>query len=132
MEQLHQSLNSLKLLRTNVGQIFETLYNGEEHGENKFLQELQELLTSTNTHLRLVIYIFDSFPFFETFINWNKIIFDRDLESTINSLSTPPAPLNLGNTSYLAQELSQDRQALYSQLVNSYKWIDKVRLICKL
>lgn len=69
MEQLHQSLNSLKLLRTNVGQIFETLYNGEEHGENKFLQELQELLTSTNTHLRLVIHIFDSFRSIKTFIN---------------------------------------------------------------
>lgn len=57
MEQLHQATNSLKLLRTNVGQIFETLYNGEEHGENKFLQELQDLLTSTNSHLRLVINI---------------------------------------------------------------------------
>lgn len=60
MDQLHQGLSSLKLLRTNVGQIFETLgggiriEHGEEHGENKFLQELQELLTSTNTHLRLV------------------------------------------------------------------------------
>lgn len=107
MDQLHSSLNSLKLLRLNVGQIFEALgggiriEHGEEHGENKFLHELQELLTSTNTHL-------------------------RDLETTVNSLTTPPAPLALGNTSHLAQELSQDRQALYSQLVNSYKWIDKV------
>ncbi|XP_055303854.1 mediator of RNA polymerase II transcription subunit 27 [Sitodiplosis mosellana] len=107
MDQLHTALGSLKLLRTSVGQIFETLgggiriEHGEEHGENKFLHELQELLTLTNTHL-------------------------RDLESTINSLSTPPAPLTLGNTSFLTQELSQDRQALYSQLVNSYKWIDKV------
>lgn len=60
MEQLHQALASLKLLRTNVGQIFETLGGGirieygEEHGENKFLHELQDLLTSTNSHLRLV------------------------------------------------------------------------------
>lgn len=57
-------------------------------------------------------------------LNW----YLRDLESTINSLSTPPAPLTLGNTAFLTQELSQDRQALYSQLVNSYKWIDKVKI----
>lgn len=61
MDQLHSSLNSLKLLRLNVGQIFEALgggiriEHGEEHGENKFLHELQELLTSTNSHLRFVL-----------------------------------------------------------------------------
>lgn len=61
MEQLHQALASLKFLRTNVGQIFETLgggiriEHGEEHGENKFLLELQDLLTSTNSHLGFVI-----------------------------------------------------------------------------
>lgn len=60
MDQLHSALGSLKLLRTSVGQIFETLgggiriEHGEEQGENKFLHELQELLTLTNTHLRLV------------------------------------------------------------------------------
>lgn len=60
MDQLHSALGSLKLLRTSVGQIFETLgggiriEHGEEHGENKFLHELQELLTLTNTHLRFV------------------------------------------------------------------------------
>lgn len=60
MDQLHSALGSLKLLRTSVGQIFETLgggiriEHGEEQGDNKFLHELQELLTLTNTHLRLV------------------------------------------------------------------------------
>lgn len=60
MEQLHTAVSSLKFLRTNVGQIFEILgsgirvEHGEEQGDNKFLQELQELLTSTNTHLRFV------------------------------------------------------------------------------
>lgn len=48
----------------------------------------------------------------------------RELESIANGLT--PAPFNLGNTSYLSQETTQERQALYSQLVNSYKWIDKV------
>ena len=44
----------------------------------------------------------------------------------MNSLSAPPGPFNLGNTAYLSQESTQDRQALYAQLVNSYKWTDKV------
>lgn len=57
MEQLHSALSTLKLLRANVGQIFETLGSGiriehSDDGENKFLQETQELLTSTNTNLR--------------------------------------------------------------------------------
>lgn len=50
----------------------------------------------------------------------------RDLESIINGLTPPQAPFTLGNTSFLSQETTQERQALYSQLVNSYKWIDKV------
>jgi mediator of RNA polymerase II transcription subunit 27 len=51
----------------------------------------------------------------------------RDVEQAVNSLSAPPGPFNLGNTAYLSQESTQDRQALYSQLVHSYKWTDKVR-----
>lgn len=57
MEQLQSSLANIKTLRTTVAQVFETLANGvrSEHGtdgESKFLQELQELLSATNTHLR--------------------------------------------------------------------------------
>lgn len=50
----------------------------------------------------------------------------RELESTTNGLTPPPTPFQLGNTSFLSQETSLERQGLYSQLVNSYKWIDKV------
>lgn len=57
MEQLQTALSAVKVLRTNVGQVFETLGGGirveqGEDGENKFLHELQELLTSTNSNLR--------------------------------------------------------------------------------
>lgn len=105
MEQLNSALVSIKVLRARVGQVFETLGNGirAEHGEEgretKFLMELQELLNAVNNNL-------------------------RDLESIANGLT--PAPFNLGNTSFLSQETTQERQALYSQLVNSYKWIDKI------
>lgn len=50
----------------------------------------------------------------------------RDVEQSIGNLTTPPGPFPLGNTAYLSQETTQERQALYSQLVNSYKWTDKV------
>lgn len=57
MEQLQTSMAAVKILRTSVAQVFETLANGVrvehgENGDNKFLQEMQELLTATNTHLR--------------------------------------------------------------------------------
>uniref|UniRef100_A0A1Y1LMM7 Mediator of RNA polymerase II transcription subunit 27 n=1 Tax=Photinus pyralis TaxID=7054 RepID=A0A1Y1LMM7_PHOPY len=108
LEQLHSALNYLKVLRSNVGQVFETVSNGlganhgEEGKENKFMIELQELLTTVNNNL-------------------------RDIETTVSNLTTPTGPFNLGNTSYLSQETTQERQALYSQLVNSYRWTDKVR-----
>lgn len=104
---LHTALNAVKVLRSSVGQVFDTLGNGlrADHGEDgkdtKFLFELQELLSTVNINL-------------------------RDVEQAVGSLSSPPGPFNLGNTTYLSQESTQDRQALYSQLVNSYKWTDKV------
>lgn len=55
----------------------------------------------------------------------NKYNFS-ELETAVNSFSAATGPFNLGNTSFLAQETSQERQVLYSQLVNSYKWIDKI------
>lgn len=108
LEQLHVALNSIKVLRSNVGQVFETVSNGlrADHGEdgkeNKFMLELQDLLTTVNNNL-------------------------RDVETSVSSLTPPPGPFNLANTTYLSQETTQERQALYGQLVNSYKWTDKIR-----
>lgn len=48
------------------------------------------------------------------------------METTTASLQPPAGPFTLGNTAYLSQETTLERQALYSQLVNSYKWVDKV------
>lgn len=107
MDQLNSALIAIKQLRSSIGQVFEALANGvrSEQGEDgkdgKFLIEFQELVSTCNLNL-------------------------RDVESLINGLTPPPAPFNLGNTSYLAQETTEERQALYSQLVNSYKWVDKI------
>lgn len=48
------------------------------------------------------------------------------METSSGALQPPAGPFNLGNTAYLSQETTLERQALYPQLVNSYKWIDKV------
>ncbi|KAL1117187.1 hypothetical protein AAG570_004514 [Ranatra chinensis] len=107
MEPLHTALGAIKVLRCSVGQVFSCLANGvrADHGEEgrdaKFLSELDELLSSVTQHL-------------------------RDVEQAVNSLSQPPGPFTLGNTSFLSQECTQERQALYSQLVLSYKWTDKI------
>lgn len=64
---------------------------------------------------------------------WIRLLFKRvyrDVEQAVSSLSQPPGPFSLGNTSFLSQECTQERQALYSQLVLSYKWTDKVFSFC--
>lgn len=57
VEQLISALTHLKHLRTNVAQIFETLgagvqYEPGEDNENKFLHEIQDILSSANINLR--------------------------------------------------------------------------------
>ncbi|KAG5858435.1 hypothetical protein JTB14_005805 [Gonioctena quinquepunctata] len=105
IDQLNAALNSIKVLRSNVRSVFESVSNGlrADHGEDgKFTLELQELLTTVNNNL-------------------------RDVENSVSSLTPPPGAFSLGNTTYLSQETTQERQALYGQLVNSYKWTDKIR-----
>ncbi|KAJ8666949.1 hypothetical protein QAD02_008611 [Eretmocerus hayati] len=107
MDQLQTSLSALKALRSSVSQVFCSLASGiradhgEEQKENKYLLELQELLTTVGTNL-------------------------RDVEQSVNSLVPPPGPFSLGNTAYLGNETTPERQALYDALVKSYKWTDKV------
>lgn len=109
MESLFTALSAVKTLRSNVGQVFETLGNGlradhgEEGRETKFLLELQDLLNTVNSNV-------------------------RDVETAVASLTPPPAGFfNLGNSAYLNQECIPERQNLYGQLVLSYKWTDKIR-----
>lgn len=58
MDNLYTALNSIKVLRCSVGQVFSCLANGlrADHGEEgkdaKFLSEVDELLSSVTHHLR--------------------------------------------------------------------------------
>lgn len=129
MEQLQTALTAIKVLRSSVGQVFDSLGNGlradhgEENKENKYLLELQELLTTVNVNLRYLVFndIFTTY----LYIILNSFLY-RDVEQAVSSLNPPPGPFNLASTTYLSQETTQERQALYSTLVNSYKWTDKV------
>ena len=62
MEQLQTALIAIKVLRSSVGQVFDSLGNGlradhgEENKENKYLLELQELLTTVNVNLRYLVF----------------------------------------------------------------------------
>lgn len=105
IQRITAALSSVKVLRASVGHIFETLASGvnsEESEKGKYLVELQEQLNAVTVNL-------------------------RDVESTIGTLQTPQGPLGLGNTAFLSQETTLDRQNMYPQLVNSYKWMEKVR-----
>lgn len=127
MEQLNSALSTLNHLRTNVTQIFETLcagvnYENGEDSDYTFLQEIQKLLIAANINLRFIIDIERQWNVFVEGIFSNC----RNLESTTNGFTLPPSTSSLGNTSFLAQEVPADRIALYSQLIDSYKWMDKV------
>lgn len=106
---LFSALNSIQVLRSNVGQIFETLGNGlrSDHGdigkETKFFLELQELLNTVNANL-------------------------RDVETAVANLQPPPSGFfKIGSSAYLNQEWMQDRQTLYGPLILSHRWTDKVK-----
>jgi len=103
MEQVTATLSAVRALRSCVGQVFETLAGGHR-GERdpRFVSDLQELLLTVSSAI-------------------------RDVEQSANALVVPPSGnFSLGNTTFLSQEVSQERHALYSQLVNSYKWTDKI------
>ncbi|GAB6020296.1 Mediator of RNA polymerase II transcription subunit 27 [Chamberlinius hualienensis] len=103
-----QTLRALKLLRSNVSYIFESLSEcpkSSQTGEGKekvFLADLQQCLHNVTTQV-------------------------RDLENAANSLVQPNASCNLSNCGLLSQDPSQERSALYLQMIQSYKWTDKVR-----
>ncbi|XP_011297614.1 mediator of RNA polymerase II transcription subunit 27 [Fopius arisanus] len=105
-QQLSNALTAVRVLRSSVRQVFDSVANGlrsdhgDENKDSKYLSELQELLFTAHANL-------------------------RDVEQAVGTLNPPPGPFSLGSTTYLSQETSQERQALYSTLVNSYKWCDK-------
>jgi hypothetical protein len=48
------------------------------------------------------------------------------MDANISGLTQPIGPFNLGNSTFINQEVDPQRIPLYSQLVDSYKWMEKV------
>uniref|UniRef100_A0A336LCX8 CSON000371 protein n=1 Tax=Culicoides sonorensis TaxID=179676 RepID=A0A336LCX8_CULSO len=107
VENIGTALTALKRLRSSVGQVFQTLSNGAENESNvderdsKFLLELQEELNIVNGNL-------------------------KDTETCVNNLIVPGGGFTLSNTAFLSHETHAEKQALYPQLVHSYKWHDRL------
>ncbi|CAB3373327.1 Hypothetical predicted protein [Cloeon dipterum] len=111
LDALNEALKAVSSLRSCVGNFFLSLSqgvrseHGEDHRETKYILELQDLVAEISSNMRKV-------------------------EQTCSSIPLPPdGQINLGNTAHLAHETTQDRQALYSELVGSYKWTDKLHEI---
>ncbi len=49
----------------------------------------------------------------------------KDVESSINTLNVPSGPFNLGNAALLNYETNMERQNMYNELINGYKWYEK-------
>lgn len=72
MEQINSAINSVKVLRSNVGEVFLSLSNGINQDNDETLLKIQELLNLVNQNL-------------------------RDLEQNVSTLNSPTGPFNLGN-----------------------------------
>ncbi|XP_013784572.1 mediator of RNA polymerase II transcription subunit 27-like, partial [Limulus polyphemus] len=107
LEAVNKGLRSVKVLRSTVGELFRTLADGlkashvDEGKDMQYLTELQSILSNINTRL-------------------------RDLETAVTLLGTPPPQLHLGNTSHLSLDPTYDKSSLYTEMVKSFRWCDKV------
>ncbi|KAF0760679.1 mediator of RNA polymerase II transcription subunit 27-like [Aphis craccivora] len=102
------ALNTVRTLRLELMQLIIEIGEGvKEDGsqtdtkDNRYMYSMNEMVGKLGLHM-------------------------RDLEQVVGSLSSPPGAMLLYNTSFLTQESTSDRQALYTPLVSSHKWLDKV------
>ena len=112
LEAVSASLKAVKVLRTSVRDLFKLLSEGEishqnqnknESKEQLFLDEVKSLIENISSKT-------------------------RELESSCTLLAHPSVPLsiNLGNTGLLGQDPAFERTNLYSSLIASYRWNDKL------
>jgi len=111
LDTLHKSLDVLKVLRCNMTGFFQLLGNGfKVEGVDAEAPEDKEKATK-------IVLITETNKLKENF---------TELEQSVMGLNHPAGPFNLGSTSYVSQEVAPDRVPLYTQLIDSYKWMEKV------
>ena len=114
LEPINVGLRSIKLIRSNVKDLFKLLADGNQNNQsvyepNKadeengdFVNDLQGLVNNINQRL-------------------------RELEtSALLTSSNIVSSTNFGNAACLGLDPNQDKQQLYSSLVQSYRWCDKL------
>ncbi|XP_013388061.1 mediator of RNA polymerase II transcription subunit 27-B [Lingula anatina] len=104
---LARSLLAVRTLRSSVNQVFERFRNGmkednsNENKERSFLNELQQGLLSVNQNL-------------------------GEVEKLGSVITAPAGPLLSGNSALLSLDPVLDKTPLHSQLLQAYKWSNKV------
>lgn len=112
LEPINVGLRSIKLIRSNVKDLFKLLADGnqsvyepakpDDENAGEFVNDLQGLVNNINQRL-------------------------RELEtSALITSSHIASSTNFGNAAHLGLDPSQDKQQLYSQMVQSYRWCDKL------
>lgn len=112
LEPLSVCLRSVKLLRSNVKDVFKLLTNGnpnaydsnliDDDNQCNFVNDLQNLMNNVNQRV-------------------------RELEtSTTQAFSTIVSLTNLGNVTSLGLDPNQDKQQLYNSMIQSYRWCDRL------
>ncbi|XP_074599946.1 mediator complex subunit 27 [Brevipalpus obovatus] len=108
------AMKAVKLLRSTMNDLFKCLVDGpgykstsdsNESADKQFLSDVQQLINSVNTRI-------------------------RELETSSNLMShgmSTATNLSLGNTAHLGQDPAYDRTTLYSSLISSYRWNDKMQ-----
>ncbi|XP_035218737.1 mediator of RNA polymerase II transcription subunit 27-like [Stegodyphus dumicola] len=106
LDALHSGLKAIKSLRSTVLEVFKFLGDGAtaaygDEEREKFISEVQNLLTNVRSRM-------------------------RDLETASTLLGSPNSPLTLGNSGLLSQDPAYEKTPLYTELIKSYRWFDKV------
>lgn len=111
LDAVHAGIKATKLLRAAVRDLYKTLCEGpnipyvndsNDDVQDKVLSELQLAISQIN----------------------NRV---RDLESACTMLSSSQnTSISLGNSGLLAQDPAWERSPLYSSLISSYRWSDRV------
>jgi len=120
METLQNSLGHMKMLRCSMNNVFESITN--------HLDNTTAIPNSSSTELPAQLPEDRERNFkLELNSNMQRVIGNvRELEKLIMSLNAPTSGFMLGNTAQINQEVSGDKIPLYSQLIDSYKWLEKV------
>ncbi|KAF8796716.1 Mediator of RNA polymerase II transcription like protein [Argiope bruennichi] len=106
IDALQSGLKAVRALRSTVLEVFKFLGDGAtaaygDEEREKFINEVQATLA--NVKIRM-----------------------RELETAGTLLGSPNPPLNLGNSGLLSQDPAYEKTPLYSELIKSHRWFDKV------